>query len=152
VFKMILEDHTKTVAVAEVWELGSYVIRMLLGDVHQHETKAIGDIMSIWAEQGNLNENLNIRKVRRALRSCPWASEASAKKMLVYSATPTERDTPSLGSLETGSISERKEDARLWRHPNRARHSFAGLAGNRLPLLARTTPPYPPPPPRSGAS
>jgi hypothetical protein len=80
VFKMILEDHTKTVAVAEVWELGSYVIRMLLGDVHQHETKAIGDIMSIWAEQGNLNENLNIRKVRRALRSCPWASEASPKE------------------------------------------------------------------------
>ena len=69
VFKSVLDDHTKTVAVSEVWELGCYCIGVLLGGVHQSDTKAISDVVSLWATQGTLNENLHVEKLRGVLAS-----------------------------------------------------------------------------------
>ena len=64
VFAHILADVTMTTAVSECWELGSYVLRELLGPVHRDDVDHILGAVSSWCNDGVLAERLGVDQLR----------------------------------------------------------------------------------------
>lgn len=68
-FATILEDVTMRTAVSELWELGTYLFRKVLGPIHHDDVVAMTGLVLKWAENGTLNENLKIDNLRSAMKN-----------------------------------------------------------------------------------
>lgn len=67
-FKPISEHVTMQTAVSEVWELGAYLIRQILGPLHNDDVNAIGGMIQSWAEDGTLSTKMNLQSTRGVLK------------------------------------------------------------------------------------
>lgn len=67
-FKPIAQHTTMQTAVAEVWELGSFVFLQLLGPGHSKDINAIASLCNKWCEDGELTKHLKVENVRVAMR------------------------------------------------------------------------------------
>jgi len=63
-FKPILNHVTMRTAIAEVWELGSYVLLKLLGSVHNDDAVFIVNYVMKWVENGTMSDHMKIAKIR----------------------------------------------------------------------------------------
>jgi callose synthase len=68
-FKPISEHVTMQTAVSEVWELGAYLIRQILGPLHNDDINAIGVMIQSWAEDGNLSVKMRLQNTRGVLQN-----------------------------------------------------------------------------------
>lgn len=67
-FKPICEHVTMQTAVAEVWELGSFVFLQLLGPVHSGDVHAMVALVNKWAETSQMTRHLNLARFRNAMK------------------------------------------------------------------------------------
>lgn len=67
-FKPISEHITMQTAVAEVWELGSFLFLQLLGPVHTSDIHAIVGIVSKWAENAELTPHMKVENFRSVMK------------------------------------------------------------------------------------
>jgi len=67
-FRPISEDITMQTAVAEVWELGSYLFQQILGPQHSRDVQAIAGIVNKWAEREELTAHISFEKVRAVMQ------------------------------------------------------------------------------------
>jgi callose synthase len=63
-FKPILEHVTMRTAVAEVWELGSFIFSQMLGPVHATDINNILGTILKWSENGSLTSHMKVESVR----------------------------------------------------------------------------------------
>jgi len=63
-FKPIIQHVIMRTAVAEVWELGGFVISQMLGPQHQLDVNAISSLILKWSENGTLTHHLRMEKLR----------------------------------------------------------------------------------------
>lgn len=68
-FKPISENVTRQTAVAEVWELGSFVLLQTLGSVHSGDVHAIVALVNKWAEAGDLSSHLKLENIRGVMNN-----------------------------------------------------------------------------------
>jgi len=68
-FKPINDHVTMQTAVAEVWELGSFLLLQLLGPIHSGDVHAIVGYVSKWAEDGELTSHLRLETVRKVVKN-----------------------------------------------------------------------------------
>lgn len=68
-FKPISEHVTMQTAVNEVWELGVYLVRQLLGPVHSEDISAIGVMIQTWAEDSSLSSKMKLQSVRGVVKN-----------------------------------------------------------------------------------
>lgn len=80
-FKPIAEHVTMQTAVSEVWELGSFLLRQLLGPLHNDDVNAIGVMVQSWAEDGKLSSKMKLQSVRGVLRNFVEAIQIMHKGM-----------------------------------------------------------------------
>ena len=66
-FRPISAHVTMQTAVAEVWELGSFLFLQLLGPVHSGDIHAVVGLVSKWAEEGRVTYHLNLESFRRTM-------------------------------------------------------------------------------------
>jgi callose synthase len=66
-FKPISEHVTRQTAVAEVWELGSFVLLQTLGSIHSSDVHAIVNLINKWAESGNMTKHLKLESIRSVM-------------------------------------------------------------------------------------
>ena len=67
-FKPILEHVTMRTAVAEVWELGSFIFSQMLGPVHANDINNIMGTILKWSENGTLNSHMKTESVREVMK------------------------------------------------------------------------------------
>lgn len=67
-FKPIAEHVTMQTAVSEVWELGSFLLRQVLGPLHSDDVNAIGIMIQTWAEDGSITSKVKLQKTRQVLK------------------------------------------------------------------------------------
>ncbi|GKZ01468.1 hypothetical protein MPSEU_001097400 [Mayamaea pseudoterrestris] len=66
-FKPIAEHVTMQTAVAEVWELGSYLLVQVLGKPHSSDINAMVAMVNKWVESGKLSEHMTLVRVRNTM-------------------------------------------------------------------------------------
>lgn len=66
-FKPISGHVTMQTAVAEVWELGSFLLLQILGPMHSTDIHAVIGLVSKWAEYGHITYHLNLENFRRTM-------------------------------------------------------------------------------------
>jgi callose synthase len=67
-FKPISVHITMQTAVAEVWELGSFVFLQILGPVHSSDVHSIVTTVSNWAESGTMTNYLKVESMRSVIQ------------------------------------------------------------------------------------
>ena len=67
-FKPISEHVTMQTAVAEVWELGSFIFLQILGPVHSTDVHAIVNTVSNWADSGTMTTHLKVEGMRSVMQ------------------------------------------------------------------------------------
>ena len=123
-FKPILDHVTMKTAVAEVWELGSFLFTQMLGPVHASDINNIMGTILKWSENGSLNSHMKTESVREVMKHFvplvqilskglgkrkPAAKHRSATKRKAESKAPLQKKSgmrravsaTSLGSLGT---------------------------------------------------
>ena len=68
-FKPITSHVTMQTAVSEVWELGAYVLKQILGPIHDNDIVVITGFVLKWTEDGNLSTCVDIQNIRKAMNS-----------------------------------------------------------------------------------
>ncbi|GAX21844.1 hypothetical protein FisN_30Hh044 [Fistulifera solaris] len=63
-FKPITEHVTMQTAVAEVWELGSFLFAKILGPVHAKDVQAILAMVNKWTENEEITANMKLEKIK----------------------------------------------------------------------------------------
>lgn len=66
--KPISDDITMQTAVAELWELGSFIFQQILGSKHSKDIQAISETVNEWAESGEMPSHVNLQNVRSAMK------------------------------------------------------------------------------------
>jgi callose synthase len=66
-FKPIAEHITMQTAVAEVWELGSFIFLQVLGPIHSSDVNAIVTTVSSWVESGTITSHMNVESMRSVM-------------------------------------------------------------------------------------
>ena len=67
-FKPIAEHVTMQTAVSEVWELGTFLLRQILGPVHAEDVNQIGIMIQSWAEDSNLTSKMKLQNIRNVMK------------------------------------------------------------------------------------
>lgn len=67
-FKHISEHVTMQTAVAEVWELGSFIFLQILGPVHSSDVHAIVNAVGGWVESGTMTSHVRIESMRGVMQ------------------------------------------------------------------------------------
>lgn len=67
VFKPISQHVTMQTAVAEVWELGSYLLQQVLGKPHSSDIHAIVEKVNKWVEEGQLSDRMSLVNMRTTM-------------------------------------------------------------------------------------
>jgi len=68
-FEPITSHNTMCTAVSEVWELGTYLFRKILGPVHQDDAVAMTCLVIKWAQDGTILQHMHIEKLRKTTNS-----------------------------------------------------------------------------------
>jgi callose synthase len=68
-FKPITEHVTMQTAVSEVWELGSFLLRQVLGPLHSEDINAIGVMIQTWAEDSSLSSKMKLQSARSVVNN-----------------------------------------------------------------------------------
>lgn len=68
-FKPISQNITMQTAVSEVWELGTFLLREVLGSVHTADIDAIGVMIQSWAEESTLSYKVKLQEVRGIMKN-----------------------------------------------------------------------------------
>jgi len=68
-FKPITSHNTMCTAVSEVWELGTYLFRKILGPAHQDDVVAMTSLVIKWAQDGTLLQHIHVEKLRSTMNS-----------------------------------------------------------------------------------
>lgn len=66
-FKPISQHVTMQTAVAEVWELGSFIFLQVLGPVHSSDVHAIVTTVSNWVESGTISSHISLENLRSVM-------------------------------------------------------------------------------------
>ena len=66
-FKPIAEDTTMQTAVAEVWELGSFLLLQVLGPVHAGDINAVVNMVNKWCENAEMTTFFDLKEMRGLL-------------------------------------------------------------------------------------
>jgi len=69
VFKSIYDHVTRRTAVMELWELGNYLLRNVLGSTHEGDVDAITGLVLKWAEHSTISEHADVLKVRQVMNN-----------------------------------------------------------------------------------
>jgi callose synthase len=67
-FQPIAEHVTMQTAVAEVWELGSFLFVQVLGPVHSADIHAVCNMVNKWAENGEMTAHLQLHQIREIMK------------------------------------------------------------------------------------
>ena len=67
-FKPISTHVTMQTAVSEVWELGAFLVRQILGSVHAEDMDAIGVMIQSWAEDSSLSSKMKLQNARNVMK------------------------------------------------------------------------------------
>jgi callose synthase len=67
-FKPISQHITMQTAVAEVWELGSFIFLQILGPVHSSDVHAIVNTINSWVESGTMTSHIRLESMRGVMR------------------------------------------------------------------------------------
>jgi callose synthase len=67
-FKPISAHITMQTAVAEVWELGSFLFLQILGPVHSSDVHAIVNTVNNWVESGKITSHIKLENMRSVMR------------------------------------------------------------------------------------
>jgi callose synthase len=67
-FGPITSHVTMQTAVSEVWELGAFLLRQVLGPIHSEDIDAIGIMIQGWAEDANLTSKMKLENVRSVIK------------------------------------------------------------------------------------
>lgn len=103
-FKPIAEHVTMQTAVSEVWELGSFLIRQILGPLHSDDINAIGVMVQSWAEDANLSSKVKLQGTRGVLKNLEEAIKIMHKGM--KSRKPAAKPRSALKRAEAASKQE----------------------------------------------
>jgi callose synthase len=66
-FRPISEHVTMRTTVSEVWELGSYIFKQMLGPVHSKDVTVIMSTILKWSESGTLTSHLKLENMRKIM-------------------------------------------------------------------------------------
>jgi callose synthase len=66
-FKPIMAHITMRTAVSEVWELGSYLFKQMLGPVHSKDITVIMGTILKWCENGTVTQHLKVNGMRKIM-------------------------------------------------------------------------------------
>eukprot|EP00934_Nitzschia_sp_Nitz4_P000520 Nitzschia sp. Nitz4//scaffold35_size145790//494//7179//NITZ4_003001-RA/size145790-augustus-gene-0.108-mRNA-1//1//CDS//3329549037//520//frame0 len=137
-FKPIAEHVTMHTTVSEVWELGSFLLRQLLGPLHSSDINAIGVVIQTWAEDSSLTSKMKLQSTRGVLKHFieaikimqkgigkrkPAAKPRSALMKRAEAATKQEAPKKSSGfrrAVSTTSLNSLETDT----NPNEPRRGF----------------------------
>uniref|UniRef100_A0A7S1UZ62 1,3-beta-glucan synthase n=2 Tax=Grammatophora oceanica TaxID=210454 RepID=A0A7S1UZ62_9STRA len=67
-FKPILAHVTMITGVSEVWELGTFVFKQVLGPVHADDVSTIMGTIMKWCENGTLSSHMKVQSIRGAMK------------------------------------------------------------------------------------
>jgi len=68
-FKPITSHNTMCTAVSEVWELGTFLFRKILGPMHQADVVAMTSLVIKWTQEGNLIQHMRMEELRSAIKN-----------------------------------------------------------------------------------
>ena len=68
-FSSFTSNITMQTSASEVWELGCYLCKLLLGPVHENDTLVIFDTVSEWTTRGGLTGNVDMSRLRTVVSS-----------------------------------------------------------------------------------
>mmetsp|Transcript_21042 Transcript_21042/g.51779 ORF Transcript_21042/g.51779 Transcript_21042/m.51779 type:complete len:2128 (-) Transcript_21042:168-6551(-) len=68
-FQPISSHVTMQTAVSEVWELGAFLLRQVLGPIHSDDIDTVGIMIQGWAEDSNLTSKMKLNSVRGVLKN-----------------------------------------------------------------------------------
>lgn len=103
-FKPISGHITMQTAVSEVWELGSFLLRQILGPLHSADVTAIGLMIQTWAEDSSLTSKMKLQSTRGVLRH--FIEAVTILQKGVNSRKPALKPRSSVKRTETGSKQE----------------------------------------------
>jgi len=66
-FKPITSHNTMCTAVSEVWELGTFLFRKILGPAHHNDVVVMTSLVIKWAQDGTLLKHMDIEKLRSTM-------------------------------------------------------------------------------------
>eukprot|EP00980_Cylindrotheca_fusiformis_P030196 scaffold24531_cov122-Cylindrotheca_fusiformis.AAC.5 len=98
-FGPITGHVTMQTAVSEVWELGAFLLRQVLGPVHSDDVDAIGIMIQGWAEDSNLTSKMNLQNVRGVMQNFVAAINIFAKGIKKRKPAATPRVSPKRAEL-----------------------------------------------------
>jgi len=63
-FRPIVNNVVQSHAVSEVWEMGEFVLRELLGERHEKDVKFIVSVVTSWTTSLKLSSRIDVTKLR----------------------------------------------------------------------------------------
>lgn len=126
-FKPITEHVTMQTAVSEVWELGSFLMRQILGPVHSEDINSIGVMIQGWAEDSNLSSKMKLSNLSSVMKHFvaainlldrgmkkrkPAETPRSAVKRAEKAPQPAERSTNMRRAVSATSLSSLDADSK----------------------------------------
>ena len=98
-FKPISEHITMQTAVAEVWELGSFLFLQILGPVHSSDIHAVVNMVNKWVENSEMASHMDLRNIREVMKH--FVDAVNILEKGIASRKPTTRPkTPKKRSTE----------------------------------------------------
>lgn len=133
-FKPITSHNTMCTAVSEVWELGTYLFRKILGPAHQDDVVAMTSLVIKWAQDGTLLQHIHVEKLRSTMNGfiqliSLLENKIGRRKCALNLRRPVTSSTKPMTSLKrvksTTSISVRSTERKaIWKAESASKHAI----------------------------